>query len=121
MTKRQRAGACGFDLLLATGLGWVPSLAVPLLGIPVCAVYWLMRDGLFHGQSVGKRLFGLRVVHAATQQPCTFGRLCARNALWLVPLVNAVLLCEAAWCVGHHAAGRHWGDRLAETAVVPSA
>jgi uncharacterized RDD family membrane protein YckC len=43
---------------LLQGLGWLAALA-----------YWMLRDGLFHGQSVGKRLMGLRVAGAHHPPP----------------------------------------------------
>ena len=116
MTRRQRFLAFGFDALLATGLGLIPAA-----GIPLAIRYLLLRDGLYQGQSAGKRICGLRVVHTATQQPCGFGRSCARNILWVIPLVSFVFGVAAAWQVGHEPPGRHWGDRLADTAVLPVA
>lgn len=113
VTRTQRFLAFGFDLLLAAGLGFIP-----LAGLPLAALYLVLRDGCFQGQSAGKRLFGLRVVHAATQQPCDFARSCGRNVLWIVPVVSVVFAIEALWRVGHGAPGRHWGDRLADTQVV---
>ena len=121
MTRRQRFLAFGFDLLLASGLGALLGSALFIAGLSVAGIYLLMRDGCFQGQSVGKRLFGLRVIHAATQQPCGFGRSMARNVLWIVPFVNAVFAVEALWRVSHGADGCHWGDRLADTRVVPAA
>ena len=121
MKRQQRLLAFGFDLLLASGLGALVGSAFLVAGLSVAAIYLLLRDGFFQGQSVGKRLFGLRVVHAATQQPCSFGRSCVRNVLWVIPLVSAAFLGEAVWCVADAAAGRHWGDRLADTVVVPAA
>lgn len=117
--RRQRFLAFGFDLLLASGLGALLGSAFFIAGLSVAGIYLLVRDGFFQGQSVGKRIFGLRVVHAPTQQPCGFGRSLARNVLWVVPFVSIVVGLEALWRVSHAAPGRHWGDRLADTQVVP--
>ena len=121
MTRRQRFLAFTFDLLLASGLGALLGSAFFVAGLSVAAIYLLVRDSCFQGQSIGKRIFGLRVIHVPTQQPCGFGRSCARNVLWVVPLVSAIFSLAALWRVGHEAGGRHWGDRLADTSVVPTA
>ena len=120
MKRRQRLFAFGFDLLLAGGLGALCGAALLIAGLSIAGIYLLIRDGLFHGQSVGKRIVGLRVVCAPTQQPCGIGRSMARNVLWIVPFVSVLFGLEALWRVSHAAAGRHWGDRLADTVVAPA-
>lgn len=95
------------------GLGCLPGF-----GKLLAVLYLVLRDACFQGQSIGKRIFELRVVDRATQQPCSLGRLCARNVLWLVPIVNIVFAIAAAWLIVHEGSGRHWGDRLADTHVV---
>ena len=44
-------------------------------------IYCLIADGLGNGQSLGKRIIGLRVVHNDTDEKCTFKESLIRNAL----------------------------------------
>jgi len=88
------------------------------LGWVVSALYVLLRDGLFEGQSVGKRIMGLTVVAHHARQPCTFLDSAVRNSLWLLPIVNVVMGLTGLHDLVHDPRGRHWGDRLANTQVV---
>jgi uncharacterized RDD family membrane protein YckC len=83
-------------------------------------VYWLLRDGFFTGQSIGKRLMGLKVVVGQAKKPCTFLNSIARNVLWVLPPVNVLLAATGLYYLSNDRAGRHWGDRLADTRVVPA-
>ena len=56
--RTTRAVAGFVDLLLIIGLARLPDV----LGFLSAAGYILIRDGLFQGQSVGKKLIGLSVV-----------------------------------------------------------
>jgi uncharacterized RDD family membrane protein YckC len=72
-----RAAAKGIDLV-AVG---VFSL-LPRVGILAAALYLLISDGFFRGQSIGKKLLALRVVltEPGTEgRPCTFRRSMIRN------------------------------------------
>lgn len=89
------------------GLGWIASSG-----------YWLLRDGLFEGQSVGKRLLGLKVVAGPDQARCTYPASAIRNLLWVIPLVNLAMGLTGLYYLSKDRAGRHWGDRLADTRVV---
>jgi uncharacterized RDD family membrane protein YckC len=101
------------DFLMVIGLG----MLFYALGWAVSAGYWLLRDGLFQGQSVGKRIMRLQVV-TERGEPCSLLRSFLRNALWVIPVVNAVTAITGLHYLLHDARGRHWGDRLAETHVV---
>ncbi len=92
------------------GLGWIASTG-----------YWLLRDGLFEGQSIGKRLMGLQVVVGPSQARCTFVASAVRNLLWVLPLVNLAMGLTGLYALSHDRAGRHWGDRLADTRVLRAA
>ena len=91
----------------AMGLGWAAS-----------AGYWLIRDGCFEGQSIGKRLMGLKVVVGSSSARCTVKASVIRNLLWVVPIINLVMALNGLYAIITHATGRHWGDRLADTRVV---
>ncbi|MBI2104913.1 MAG: RDD family protein [Candidatus Omnitrophica bacterium] len=114
---QQRIYAWLIDLLLFLGLGaffgglgWIASTG-----------YWLLRDGLFEGQSVGKRLMGLKVVVGTAHARCTFVASAVRNLLWVIPLINLAMGLTGLYALSHERAGRHWGDRLADTRVLRAA
>ena len=79
-----------------TGLmGWIPS-----------AAYFSLRDGLFEGQSVGKRVLGLRLVMLPDEAPCNFLQSVIRNFLWVLFPVNFVVGLTGLHYLFHDAAGR---------------
>ncbi len=97
----------GLLLLLLRGLGWW-----------VGGAYVLFRDGFFEGQSLGKRILGLRVVVHQDQMRCTFFESVLRNLLWLLPGVNIIVGFTGLHALAHDPRGRHWGDRLANSQVI---
>ena len=118
-----RAVAGFVDLLLIIGLARLPDV----LGFLSAAGYLLVRDGLFDGRSVGKKLIGLSV--AAEDGPADYRASIIRNA----PLAAAYVLFlipYAGWVVGPLALGveclialgddqgMRAGDLLARTRVV---
>ncbi len=111
---RQRVIAWIIDLLVVLGIwmlfGWLGKVAG-------CA-YILLRDGLFEGQSIGKRIMGLKVVAHAKRLQCTFLDSIVRNFLWLIPVLDVVVGFTGLHALMHDPHGRHWGDRLANTWVV---
>ena len=111
---RQRIAAWTIDLLIVLGL----LLLRPGIRWLVSAAYILLRDGLFEGQSVGKRILGLKVVAHRDQVRCTFLDSAVRNALWVLPVVNIVMGLTGLQALLQDPRGRHWGDRLADTQVV---
>lgn len=96
---------------LSEDLWWLPS-----------AAYWLLRDGCFEGQSVGKRLMDLKVIVLKPTKPtrdrCTFKESIIRNVLWVVPVSLPFMLLSAIYYLANDRHGRHWGDRLANTKVI---
>ena len=65
---------------------------VPKAGFFAGLTYLLIGDGLFNGQSLGKKLVGLRVVSADSRQPCTFRDSILRNGIFAIGyLVSRVL------------------------------
>ena len=103
------------DLLLVFGLG---VLFGPPLGWLASGVYWLGRDGLFEGQSIGKRLMELKVVVGKDRRRCTLSASVVRNLLWVIPFVNLAMAATGIYYLSKDRFGQHWGDRLADTRVV---
>jgi len=111
---RQRILAWFIDALIILGV----CALLGRLGWIVSSGYVLLRDGLFEGQSLGKRIMGLKVVAHQAQLPCTFLDSFIRNMLWLLPIVNIVMGFTGLHALVHDRYGRHWGDRLANTQVI---
>ena len=111
---RLRLWAWLLDALLFLGVGACFGRA----GWLASAAYWLCRDGLFQGQSIGKRLVGLRVVTGKGRGRCTVRLSAIRNVLWIIPFVNVLMGLTGLYLLARDPAGRHWGDRLADTRVV---
>lgn len=92
-------------------------LALLLCIIPL--VYTLLKDGLGRGQSWGKRLFSIMVVHLADNRPCDAGRSALRNLVsalvsaipfvgWLIEPLMVLITVDA----------RKIGDMAANTQVI---
>lgn len=113
--SQQRVYAWLIDFLIVLGL---VILFKRWLGGFVATAYWLLRDGLFEGQSIGKRLMGVQVVMAQGGAPCTLSVSFLRNLLWIIPLVNILVGLNGLMHLARKPPGRPWGDRLAETRVV---
>jgi uncharacterized RDD family membrane protein YckC len=106
---------------------------VPVVGILLATVYFLVRDGLMDGRSPGKRLVNLRVVRADTGQGAAYVDSIKRNAIFALPdlmmiapalartaaapLSVAVLVLEVVFMLTDPDAMR-LGDRFARTRVV---
>ena len=121
-----RAVAGFVDLLLIIGLARLPDV----LGVLSAVGYVLIRDGLFQGRSVGKKLIGLSVVTEGVPAGAPAYR---ESIIRNVPLAAAYLLFlipYAGWVLGPLALGMEWlvalgddqgmriGDMLARTCVV---
>jgi hypothetical protein len=124
-----RGLARGFDFAVALAVG----LAAPfLIGPLLAAGYLAVADGLLHGQSPGKRLFGVRVVVPARRASGGFTESMQRNVpfavvalCWALPLLWPVFLLVGlpviaieSWRAWHEPLGLRYGDVLAETQVV---
>jgi uncharacterized RDD family membrane protein YckC len=108
-----RISAWCIDWLMVIGL----SAMFNVMGLLASSAYWLLRDGLFDGQSVGKRLMGLQVLGPDGARS-TWQVSAARNVLWIIPFVNVATGLTGLYYLFHDPTGRHWGDRLANSRVV---
>jgi uncharacterized RDD family membrane protein YckC len=96
-----RAVAGFIDLLLVIGMSRLPDV----MGFLAVTGYILVRDGLFHAQSVGKKVVGLHV--AFTDDPGKAGSF-RESIIRNVPLAVAYLLFlvpYAGWLLGPLALG----------------
>lgn len=102
---------------------------VPKAGFYAGLSYLLISDGLFKGQSIGKRLMNLRAVSAETGVPCSMKESMLRNAplaagllLYKLPLVGWIFIMlvsvlEFLVMLGSKE-GMRFGDELAKTVVI---
>jgi len=116
---RKRFAAAAVDALVAaTGIvfWWTQSSSLLL---SAAAVYVVLRDALFApGQSVGKFLLGLHVIHVRTGRRCGRWRSMARNVIFVVPGLNLVALVLECVRIVRDPQGERLGDLLAQTQVV---
>lgn len=73
-----------FDIAVAYGL----FALLGNVGMPAALIFLLLADGMLQGQSLGKRLFGVRVMHLPTRSPARHRDSTLRNA----PIALIVLL-----------------------------
>lgn len=78
--------------------------------------YMLFKDALFNGQSIMKKLLGLRVIGVNTQIKCRWYQSLFRNFVMLIPFLPLIELLMVIFAPG----GRRLGDLLAGTVVVNS-
>ncbi len=113
-------------------LAWVVAQSAPQVGPLLAAFYLLVADGLMSGQSVGKRIFGVRTVVVARRSPAGWHESVLRNApfalvavFYAIPLLWPVLFVVGLPIVGFEAymiftdrLGIRIGDIFADTQVV---
>lgn len=128
--EKKRAGI--LPRVVSKGVDFILILAaaeaLPKAGWLAGLTYLLISDGLLKGQSLGKKLTGLRV-ETAEGVPCTMKDSILRNStlaigllLWKIPLVGWVLLAtvmalEFIILIGSKENAR-LGDEIAKTSVV---
>jgi uncharacterized RDD family membrane protein YckC len=113
-------------------LAWIVAQTAPQVGPLLAALYLLVADGLMSGQSVGKRIFGVRTVVVPRRAPAGWHESVLRNApfalvavFYAVPLLWPVLFVVGVPIVGFEAymiftdrLGIRIGDIFADTQVV---
>jgi uncharacterized RDD family membrane protein YckC len=102
------------DLTIAFALGSTS----PQIGPVLAAFYLLVADGLMQGQSIGKKVFGVRTVVVPSRAPAGYHESMLRNApfalvavFWSVPILWPVLFVAGVPIVGFEAY-MIWSDRL---------
>lgn len=87
----QRLAAKGVDLFLVLYISRSEHAFVIICSL----IYLLMADGFFDGQSIGKRLVGLKTVylnpHTKEYETCTFVQSAIRNCLFAVILLLSII------------------------------
>jgi uncharacterized RDD family membrane protein YckC len=103
------------------------------VGVLMGATYIAIADGLFSGQSLGKRIIGLRVVRAADGGPITFKDSLIRNSIYaviylfylipylrwvLIPTVGLIIVAFEVYYLVVDSHGYRVGDLAADTQVI---
>ncbi|HEY2848124.1 MAG TPA: RDD family protein, partial [Pyrinomonadaceae bacterium] len=125
-----RLGALLIDVLCAIPLGFLAI--IPFLGIigaPLACAYWISRDSFFGGQSIGKKVVGLKVIKP-DGSPFLWADSVKRNIIYFALLVlmipvygiffNAFLSgpLSLAELIMVLTGGQRIGDRMGGTYVV---
>ncbi|MFC1767756.1 trypsin-like peptidase domain-containing protein [Candidatus Margulisiibacteriota bacterium] len=76
--------------------------------------YMLFKDSLYNGQSIMKKLLGLRVINYHSQIKCRWWQSLMRNILLFIPFFVLIEVVVAFF----NSEGRRLGDYLARTVVV---
>ncbi len=131
-------GLRGLARLVDLTLAFAVANGARHAGPPLAALYLLAADGLMGGQSVGKRVFGVRVMvlpppGVPRGNPAGYRESVLRNAPfalvslfygvtlvgWILPLVVGVpVLAFEAWRAWRDPLGLRVGDLFADTQVV---
>ncbi len=102
---------------------------VPPVGFFIGLTYLLIADGLWQGQSIGKRIVGIYTIRASMKEAGSFKESMLRNSTLaagfvagLIPYVGwifvvAVVGVEALLIIGNHR-GLRIGDEIAQTQVI---
>jgi len=126
LTLRGLARAADFTL------AWIVAQSAPQIGPLLAAFYLLVADGLMSGQSVGKKIFGVRTVVVPRRVPAGWHESLLRNApfalvaiFYAVPFLWPVLFVVGLPILGFEAymifsdrLGIRIGDIFADTQVV---
>jgi uncharacterized RDD family membrane protein YckC len=124
----------GMARLADVGVAYALALAAGRAGLVVALLYLLLADGVFHGQSVGKRIFGVKAVFLPMRTDARFRDSTLRNApMALIVLLRMmpepfglraglagllVIGAVEAWKAIRDPLGRRFGDVWAQTQVV---
>jgi uncharacterized RDD family membrane protein YckC len=116
------------------GAAWGLSVVCGDAGLVVALLFLLLADGMLQGQSVGKRIFGVKVMHLPTRSAARHRDSTLRNAplalivlLGMMPEPLGAVACVAglaviggveSWRVLRDPLGFRWGDTWAQTQVV---
>ncbi|MGE5699205.1 MAG: RDD family protein [Deltaproteobacteria bacterium] len=105
------------DLILYITLFYGLGATYHFWGIFLSMIYIVFRDGLFSGQSVGKKVMGIRVIHT-DGRPISFVDSSFRNVLFLVPYLLPLGLVIETAAMFRTPERQRLGDRIAGTRVV---
>ncbi len=105
------------DMILFVSLFYGLGASHHFWGVFLSMIYIVFRDGLFSGQSVGKKVMGIRVVHK-DGRPISFVDSSFRNVLFLVPYLMPLTLPVETVALFRSPDRLRLGDRIAKTRVI---
>lgn len=105
------------DMILFITLFYGLGASHQFWGIFLSMIYIVFRDGLFSGQSVGKKVMGIRVVHM-DGRPISFVDSSFRNVLFLIPYLLPLTLPLETVALFRNPERIRLGDRIARTRVI---
>ena len=109
------------DLFLYAALHFGgPALGSGILGGFLAVLYITFRDGLFGGQSIGKKIMGVRVVHM-DGRPISYVDSSFRNVLFIIYLLMPLAIAVESVAAFRNTERRRLGDRIGKTCVVQKA
>ncbi len=122
------------DLVLIAALYHLGKVIALPLGLLAAIFYALFQDAFGRGQSIGKRLCGLKVVDISTDDPCSFQQSFLRNfpwalglgfsafpLLWVFCAILVLPVCVLEiYLITHLVTGVRLGDVLGHTVVKES-
>jgi uncharacterized RDD family membrane protein YckC len=97
-------------ILFGSMIVMIPGLIIILAPM---VLYFLLKDGLFAGRSIGKKLMGLKVMNITANRPCSKVDSIKRNIIMFVPIIGWIDLIMAII----DGEGRRFGDKFAGTQV----
>lgn len=113
----KRVVASSIDLMFCALLCY-PAIVGDLYFLIFGASYFLFKDALWEGRSLGKALLGLFVIRLQDGKPCKPQQALLRNVLFLFPGLNLAALVFELMLVFNDQQGMRLGDKLAHTQVV---
>ena len=123
-TFAQRLGAYLIDIVVINVFSYVLGIFIRTRTTPaglamsflITLGYFAVFEGSGSGQTVGKRLVGIRVVDFETGAPIPYGRAFARTiGRWISGLVFLLGYLWMLWDPNRQT----WHDKIASTTVVP--
>lgn len=126
-----RFAAKAIDLVIGIAIYFLGFSLWPWLGVALSCFYVSFHDAMGGGQSLGKRIMGLRVIEEPTGLPCPYltsvvrnlpfvvGILCLSQAFLLIPLILFVLpvIGLEVYLIFSIETGVRLGDIVANTLV----
>lgn len=101
------------DLIVYTALFYGLGGLGPFLSM----LYILFRDGIFSGQSIGKKVMGIQAVHT-DGRPIHFVDSSFRNVLFIFYILFPLFIVVETIAMFRNPEHRRLGDRIASTHVV---
>lgn len=100
-------------LISALSLTYLDNEA-SLLSLGISFIYLLLKDTVYNGQSIGKRIVGIQIISSTENNFLSNRDLMLRNALLIIPIVPLI----EYFVMRFSNLERRLGDRLADTRVI---